>query len=311
MRHYWSHGEKPRRGAHDFLWVLWRWSALGFVQPDGRGAPRDALAAIRPAAKRVIRGCRRLVPGGRVSAARLGFGYGTAPLANAWFERGMPVHRHYLEQFLASSAADIRGRCLEFQEDSYSTRFGGSRVSRVDILHKESDPRYPQATLHADLTAANDIPGGAFDCIVCTYVLHVIPDLDRFVAPEKTRQELVFSGHVEKLVIHVLREMGPALPFPPIVVGPLLFEALGPHEVDGAEARRIGSIRRGADQVLWVLDVGKREAHRILHRDLRHPLAQGVLLESGAPESVLPNDRHVNERLRGRDLLHGPCGALP
>ncbi|BAU48085.1 methyltransferase [Sulfurifustis variabilis] len=182
MRHYWSHGEKPRRGAHDFLWALWRWSALGFVQPDGRGAPRDALAAIRPAAKRVIRGCRRLVPGGRPSAARLGFGYGTAPLANAWFERGMPVHRHYLEQFLASSAADIRGRCLEFQEDSYSTRFGGSRVSRVDILHKEPDPRYPQATLHADLTAANDIPGGAFDCIVCTYVLHVIPDLDRFVA---------------------------------------------------------------------------------------------------------------------------------
>lgn len=183
MRHYGSlHGDKARKGTHDFFWTLWRWSNLGFVQPAGDAVSSGGLASLRRLGRPIIRQCRKMTRGSRFSAARLGLGAGVAPLANAWFERGMPVHRYYLEQFLAASAADIRGHCLEFQEDSYTSRFGGARVSRLDILHKEPDPRYRQATLYGDLTAANDIPGGTFDCIVCTYVLHVIFELERFVA---------------------------------------------------------------------------------------------------------------------------------
>lgn len=114
-----------------------------------------------------------------VLRARLG--QGVSPFVDRWFARGKPVHRYYLEQFLAQHASDIRGHCLEFQEDSYTTRFGGQQVTRLDILHKERDERATQATLYADLTHDNTIPSGSFDCIICTYVLHVIDEPRVFV----------------------------------------------------------------------------------------------------------------------------------
>lgn len=106
---------------------------------------------------------------------------GVEPLSDRWFARGQPVHRYYTERFLSDNAEDIRGRCLEFQEDSYTSRFGGARVARVDVLHKERDARAGRATLFADLTRENSLPSAAYDCIVCTYVLHVVDELAVFV----------------------------------------------------------------------------------------------------------------------------------
>jgi SAM-dependent methyltransferase len=91
-------------------------------------------------------------------------------------DRGVPIHRHYVEQFLQEFSRDIRGHCLEFQEDSYMSRFGTGRVTEGDILHKEYDN--PNATIVADITKRNDIPSDQFDCIICTYVLHLISDVD-------------------------------------------------------------------------------------------------------------------------------------
>lgn len=159
--------------------VLGRWNALGLMQGGADGAPDRFIRTIgRP----IARAFRRLAPGRRFPGARLGMAMGMAPTANDWFARGMPVHRYYLERFLAERAGDIRGHCLEFQEDSYTSRFGGSRAQKVDILHKENDAHSAHATLVADLTAPNDIPSDTFDCIICTYVLHLVFELERFVA---------------------------------------------------------------------------------------------------------------------------------
>ena len=103
------------------------------------------------------------------------------PLSYAWgVDRGLPVHRLHLEQFLAAHAADMRGRCLEFQEPRYVPRFGGSQVGSLDILHV--DATNPKATVVADLTQPNDIDTGRFDCIVCTHVLQSIFDVHRAIA---------------------------------------------------------------------------------------------------------------------------------
>jgi SAM-dependent methyltransferase len=103
------------------------------------------------------------------------------PLSYAWgTDRGLPVHRLHLEQFLAHHASDIRGHCLEFQEARYAPRFGGVAVKRLDILHL--DDSNPNATIVADITAPNDIPDGTYDCIVCTHVLHSIFHLERALA---------------------------------------------------------------------------------------------------------------------------------
>jgi SAM-dependent methyltransferase len=118
----------------------------------------------------------------QVPVLRLRLGVGTAAFADNWFERGLPVHRNYLEEFLTLHAVDIRGHCLEFQEDTYMTRLGGDRVTRLDILHKAGDKESRHATLIADLTKPNALPGNTFDCIVCTYVLHLVYDFQRFTS---------------------------------------------------------------------------------------------------------------------------------
>jgi SAM-dependent methyltransferase len=117
----------------------------------------------------------------RTTNARLRSAVGLEPLSYVWgFDRGLPLHRYYLERFLQEFASDIRGHCLEFQDPSYAPRFGGSAIHQLDVLH--IDDSNPAATIVADLTKPNDIPGDSFDCIVCTHVLHVILELDKVIA---------------------------------------------------------------------------------------------------------------------------------
>ena len=98
-----------------------------------------------------------------------------SPLSTDWgFDRGLPVDRYYIERFLGTHSADIRGRILEVAEDTYSRRFGGSKLQRQDILSLAPDDA---ATIIGDLAEPGVLPTSAFDCIVLTQTLHLIFDL--------------------------------------------------------------------------------------------------------------------------------------
>ncbi len=123
----------------------------------------------------------RLLTLPRPAIARLRMAVGVQPLSKCFgWERGLPVLRYYTEQFLHEFAGDIRGHCLEFQDPMYALRFGGASVSKLDTLH--ADASNPHASLVADLTEPNDLPSDRFDCIICTYVLHLIYDLRKAVS---------------------------------------------------------------------------------------------------------------------------------
>lgn len=91
------------------------------------------------------------------------------------FDRGQPIDRYYIENFLQCSSNDIQGRVLEIGDRSYTERFGGERVNVSDILHVSRDN--PDATFVGDLTNADHIPSDAFDCIILTQTLHLIYDV--------------------------------------------------------------------------------------------------------------------------------------
>jgi SAM-dependent methyltransferase len=153
----------------------------GFL--SGITAPQENLLQLvkRRLPAPAIRGARR----GRMwingIKSRVRLTVGVQPLSYLWgFDRGVPIHRYYLEQFLQEFARDIRGHCLEFQNPGYTPRFGGSAVEKLDILH--IDNTNPLATIVADLTQSNDVPSNEFDCIICTHVLHVIAELDKAVS---------------------------------------------------------------------------------------------------------------------------------
>jgi glycosyltransferase involved in cell wall biosynthesis len=91
------------------------------------------------------------------------------------WDRGTPIDRYYIENFLQAHTTDIRGRVLEIANDTYSSRFGGSRITRQDILHLKAGNS--KATLVGDLTQPGVLPEDAFDCIVITQTLQFIFDL--------------------------------------------------------------------------------------------------------------------------------------
>ena len=91
------------------------------------------------------------------------------------WRRGLPIDRYYIEQFLGTHAGDIRGRVLEAGDDRYTRQFGGAKFTQSDIL--DVYPGNSSATIIADLSRADDIPEGTFDCVVLTQVIQMIFDV--------------------------------------------------------------------------------------------------------------------------------------
>ena len=101
------------------------------------------------------------------------FGDSLAPLSdNYGFERGTPLDRKYIEDFLSHCRHVIRGSVLEVTDSLYTTRFGGGHVSRSAVV--DIDVSNPLATLVADLTEPDSLPAEAYDCIILTQTLHLL-----------------------------------------------------------------------------------------------------------------------------------------
>jgi glycosyltransferase involved in cell wall biosynthesis len=96
------------------------------------------------------------------------------------FDRGTPIDRYYIEQFLRANAGDIAGRVLEVGDDAYCRRFGAERITQQDVLHVSADNK--AATIVGDLAQPGRLPAAAFDCLVLTQTLHLIFDLHAAVA---------------------------------------------------------------------------------------------------------------------------------
>jgi SAM-dependent methyltransferase len=100
----------------------------------------------------------------------------TVPLSrHMGFNRGTPIDRYYVEKFLERHASDIRGCVMEVGEPTYARKFGGARVSKLEVLHAVAGN--PDATIVGDLVTGRGIPTEAFDCIILTQVLPYIYDV--------------------------------------------------------------------------------------------------------------------------------------
>jgi SAM-dependent methyltransferase len=96
----------------------------------------------------------------------------TTPLSRHWgADRGTPVDRYYIERFLEAHRSDVWGRVLEVKDGGYARRFG-REVSAVDVL--DVYPANPEATVIADLAAADGIPANSYDCFILTQTLQFI-----------------------------------------------------------------------------------------------------------------------------------------
>lgn len=121
------------------------------------------------------------------------FSSSTKPLSE-WhgFDRGTPLDRFYIEGFLEKNKHLIHGTCLEIFDDTYTKRFGETRVAKADILDIESSNT--NATIIADLRNMPQIADNSYDTIILTQVFQFID------APEAALREcyriLKPGGHI-------------------------------------------------------------------------------------------------------------------
>lgn len=98
------------------------------------------------------------------------------PISPDWgMERGQPIDRYYIEQFLTVQAVDVQGYVLEIGDNTYTRRFGGGRVTQSVVLHVAEQKEV--ITLIGDLTTGENMPADTFDCVILTQTLNVIFDV--------------------------------------------------------------------------------------------------------------------------------------
>jgi peptidoglycan/xylan/chitin deacetylase (PgdA/CDA1 family) len=118
---------------------------------------------------------RRLEALGR-SRVEIGDFRRTTPLSPVWgLDRGVPLDRYYIHAFLDRHRHDIKGRVLEIKDPGYTRMFGDDRVTSIDVL--DVDHGNAQATIVTDLSRADTIAGGSYDCFILTQTLGVIFDV--------------------------------------------------------------------------------------------------------------------------------------
>jgi len=90
---------------------------------------------------------------------------------NFGYDRGTPIDRFYLDQFLLECSGDVRGDVLEVKSPGYADRFG-SGVATVDVL--DVDRGNTNATVVADLAEPDSLPASAYDCFLLMQTLQYV-----------------------------------------------------------------------------------------------------------------------------------------
>lgn len=138
----------------------WRWKF--------RAAAR---AAIPPETRRVLVGAARRTAS--VGPVRMGSLRRLSPLAPV--APGLPLDGYYVEEFLTQNQHVINGRVLATGDIDYVRRFGGSGVTRTDVLPIEQDADLGPSLIR--LGHGSYQPAGTYDCIVLVGGIERVHDL--------------------------------------------------------------------------------------------------------------------------------------
>jgi len=88
-------------------------------------------------------------------------------------DRGTPIDRVYIEDFLESNKKYIKGVLCEIADNTYSKKFSHD-VTQFEILHYTNDTN--KATIVGDLTNKETLPEKKIDCFILTQTLNFIYD---------------------------------------------------------------------------------------------------------------------------------------
>lgn len=106
---------------------------------------------------------------------------GTKPVSKYYgFDRGKPLDRFYIENFLEENKGCIKGVCLEVLNNKYTIKYGKDRVLKSDILDIEKNNK--DANIIGDIRDLKEVENDTYDCIVLTQVLQFIDNLEAAIS---------------------------------------------------------------------------------------------------------------------------------
>jgi len=99
----------------------------------------------------------------------------STPVNALWgFNRGLPIDRFYIQEFLSQNSGLISGDVLSVGDDYYAQSLGQDKLTNSDVLHISESRK---ATIVADLSDAPQIPSNKFDCFLLIQTLQLIYDV--------------------------------------------------------------------------------------------------------------------------------------
>lgn len=94
-------------------------------------------------------------------------------------DRGKPIDRYYIENFLKKHKHNIKGHVLEVGYDKYSKSFGKGKLDKIDVLCAAPGNKY--TTIIGDLTDTKTLPQNYYDCFICTQTYNYIFDVKKAI----------------------------------------------------------------------------------------------------------------------------------
>ena len=96
------------------------------------------------------------------------------------FDRGTPIDRKFIDNFLSQNSHYIKNDILEIGDDQYISKYG-KEIKRAVVL-AGNGKRKETISFEGDLTKKNTLLKlGKFDCVIATNVLNFIFDYDSAV----------------------------------------------------------------------------------------------------------------------------------
>lgn len=100
----------------------------------------------------------------------------TTPISKFFgFDRGTPIDRFYLNQFLEKKSQFIVNNVVEIEENQLSLKHGGDKIHSHILTY---GPPKSANSFQGDLTNLTTLPQNTFDTFICTQTLNFIYDYE-------------------------------------------------------------------------------------------------------------------------------------
>ncbi len=92
------------------------------------------------------------------------------------FDRGTPIDRYYIENFIKANKDLIKGVCLEITDTAYIDKYGEGKVTKADALDINKNNK--MATVYGDLRDLSNIDSNSYDCLIITQTFVMIDEYE-------------------------------------------------------------------------------------------------------------------------------------